>query len=329
MSRTTVAAVLVISRIEDVPTDLGPTVVVMGNFDGVHRGHQALLRRVCELAAERSAAPVAVTFEPHPIAVLRPQDAPDQITDLQTRLDRLAESGVTATLVLEFTHGLAAMTPEEFVEQVFVERLRATAVVCGHDTRFGARNSGDVDTLRELGADHGFEVVVIDDVMADEAHHRFSSTGVRQALRDGDVTEAARMLGRPHTVTGMVVHGFERGRELGFPTANLAEDATGMVPADGVYAGYLVRPNLPAGAADHRMPAAISVGTNPTFDGTKRTVEAYVIDRTDLDLYDEVVTVEFVRRLRGNIRFEGIDPLIEQMTRDVDQARELCPDPTI
>ena len=131
------------------------------------------------------------------------------------------------------------------------------------------------------------------------------------------------MLGRPHTVTGMVVHGFERGRELGFPTANLAEDATGMVPADGVYAGYLVRPNLPAGAADHRMPAAISVGTNPTFDGTKRTVEAYVIDRTDLDLYGEIVAVEFVQHLRGNVKFDSIEALIEQMTRDVEAARDL------
>lgn len=317
-----------ISRVEDVPTDLGPTVVAMGNFDGVHRGHQALLQRVQELAAEHGAVPVAVTFEPHPIAVLRPQDAPETITGGQTRLERLAEAGVDLTLVLPFTLELAAMTPQEFVEQVFVDGLHARAVVCGKDTRFGVKNSGDVDTMRELGRSHGFEVSVLEDVVADAAMHRFSSTGVRTALREGDVTEAARILGRPHTVTGMVVHGFQRGRELGFPTANLADDATGMVPADGVYAGYLVRPSLPAGAVDHRMPAAISVGTNPTFDGTKRTVEAYVLDRTDLDLYDEVVTIEFVRRLRGNVRFEGIEPLIEQMTRDVDQAREICPETT-
>lgn len=311
-----------LTRVEEVPADLGPTVVTMGNFDGVHRGHQALLARTCAEASARNARAVAITFDPHPIAVLRPDEAPEQLVDLDTRLSRLAETGVAATVVLEFTRELAAMTPEAFVEEVFVRALSATAVVCGKDTRFGVRNSGDVDTLRHLGESHQFEVIVLDDV---GEGGRFSSSRVRAALTEGDVTEAAAVLGRPHSVTGMVVRGFQRGRELGFPTANLAQDASGMIPADGIYAGYLVRPALPSAHPDHRMPAAISVGTNPTFDGTKRTVEAYVIDRTDLDLYDEVVTVEFVRRLRGNVRFEGIEPLIEQMTRDVDQARELCP----
>lgn len=321
-TRTTVAAVLVITRLEDVPADLGPTVLTMGNFDGVHRGHQALLERVCGLAGERDATPVAVTFDPHPIAVLRPDEAPEALAGLEARMSRLADAGVAATLVLEFTTELAAMTPEDFVRAVFVEALNVRVVVCGKDTRFGVRNSGDVSTLRDLGDEHGFEVVVLDDV---GTGRRYSSTCVREALREGDVTAAADILGRPHTVTGMVVHGFERGRELGFPTANLAQNSTGMVPADGVYAGYLVRPSLAPIHPDHRLPAAISVGTNPTFEGTQRTVEAYVLDRTDLDLYDEVVTVEFVQRLRGNVKFEGIEPLIEQMTRDVDEARRLCP----
>ncbi|MBD2760214.1 bifunctional riboflavin kinase/FAD synthetase [Yimella sp. cx-573] len=317
---------LELTRLEDVPADLGPTVVTMGNFDGVHRGHQALLERVTDLARARCARSVAVTFDPHPIAVLRPDEAPEQLCDLPTRLVGLSDAGLDATLVLEFTRQLAAMTPEEFVREVFVDTLHAVAVACGKDTRFGVRNSGDVDTLRELGQTYGFEVVVLDDVGGDR---RFSSTRVRQALAEGDVTEAAQILGRPHSVTGMVVHGFERGRELGFPTANLAQDATGLVPADGVYAGYLLRPSVPVGHPDRRMPAAISVGTNPTFDGTKRTVEAYVIDRTDLDLYDEVVTVEFVRRLRGTVKFEGIEALIDQMTLDVDHAREICPQTSV
>lgn len=316
---------LTLTRLEDVPADLGPTVVTMGNFDGVHLGHQALLRAAVTQAHQRGARSVAVTFDPHPIAVLRPEQAPEPLADLATRLERIAAMGIDVALVLPFTHELAAMTPEDFVRQVFVARLHAQAVVCGHDTRFGVRNSGDVDTLRHLGAQYGFTVNVLADV---GEGRRFSSTAVRDALREGDVTDAAHVLGRPHSVKGMVVHGFRRGHELGFPTANLEQDSTGMVPADGIYAGYLVRPAVPAGHPDHRMPAAISVGTNPTFDGKARTVEAYVIDRTDLDLYDEVVVVEFVRRLRGTVKFDGIAALIEQMTRDVDQAREICPSTT-
>ncbi len=311
-----------LNSLDDIPADLGPTVVAMGNFDGVHRGHQALLGRVVDEARAREASPVAITFDPHPLAVLHPERAPQPIADLSTRLDRIAAADIAATLVLPFTRELAALTPREFVEDVFVRRLRARAVVCGRDTRFGVRNSGDVDTLRELGAELGFAVVVLDDV-GDGA--RWSSTGIRTALADGDVTAAANTLGRPHSVRGTVVHGFQRGRELGFPTANLSQDATGLIPADGVYAGYLWRPELPTSDADHRMPAAISVGTNPTFDGTQRTVEAYVLDRTDLDLYDEEVVVEFVERLRGTVRFEGIEPLIDQMNDDVARAREICP----
>ncbi|GAB3579264.1 bifunctional riboflavin kinase/FAD synthetase [Calidifontibacter terrae] len=311
-----------LNSLDDIPSDLGPTVVAMGNFDGVHRGHQALLAQVVDEAARRSAAPVAVTFDPHPLAFLHPERAPQPIADLQTRLDRIEAAAIAATLVLPFTAELAAMTPREFVQGVFVDRLHVAAVLCGKDTRFGVRNSGDVETLRALGAELGFEVVVLDDVGEGS---RWSSTGVRTALAEGDVTSAAHTLGRPHSVRGTVVHGFERGRELGFPTANLSQDAVGLIPADGIYAGYLWRPALPTSNPDHRMPAAISVGTNPTFDGTQRTVEAYVLDRTDLDLYDEEVVVEFVERLRGNVRFDGIGPLIEQMNHDVARARLICP----
>lgn len=300
----------------DLSAVVGPSVVTIGNFDGVHSGHRVLLRAVVDLARDTGRSAVAVTFEPHPLAVLQPERAPLAISTLADRLDVLEEIGLDAVVVLAFTLELAAMSPRDFVRDVFVRGLHARAVVVGRDTRFGARNAGDVDTLRELGKEFGFEVRVQQDVGDDG---RYSSTRVRTDLRAGDVTTAARILGRPHSVTGMVVHGAQRGRELGYPTANLAQDATGFVPADGVYAGWLVRTER----GGERLPAAISVGTNPTFDGTQRTVEAYVLDRTDLDLYDEVVTVAFTQRLRGNVRFESVDELIVQMGRDVQQARRL------
>lgn len=313
---------LALTSLSDVPADLGRTVVTMGNFDGVHLGHQALLRDVVRTAQERDCASVAITFEPHPLRVLFPEKAPEEICDLDTRVQRIAETGVDVVLVLPFTRDLAAMTPQEYVQEVLVDGLHMAMFVSGKDTRFGVKNSGDVDTMRELGEQYDFEVKVLEDV-GDGA--RYSSTAIRAELTEGDVTAAAAMLGRPHSMTGEVVRGFQRGREMGFPTANLARNSGGMVPADGIYAGYLLRPTLPIEHPDRHMPAAISVGTNPTFDGTVRTVEAYVLDRDDLDLYDEKVTVEFVQRLRGTIRFDGMEPLIEQMNDDVARARQICP----
>lgn len=305
-----------LNDIRDVPSGFGPSVVTIGNFDGVHRGHQALLLSVVQLARDTGRTSVAVTFDPHPLAVLYPDRAPVAIGSLQDRLSELEVSGLDAVLVMPFTLQLAAMSPRDFVHDVFVQALGATAAVVGRDTRFGARNVGDVQTLRELGGEFGFEVRVLQDVGEDG---RYSSSQVRSDLQAGDVASAARVLGRQHAVTGMVVHGAERGRELGYPTANLAQDATGFVPADGVYAGWLVRGDATA----ETLPAAISVGTNPTFDGVHRTVEAYVLDRTDLDLYDEVVTIRFQERLRSNVRFESVKELIDQMGRDVARARKL------
>ena len=300
----------------DVPAQFSRTVVTIGNFDGVHLGHRALLTAVVRRAARERRKSVAVTFEPHPLAVLHPDRAPEMVTSLQDRLAVIEQIGLDAVIVLPFTRELAAMTPREFVRDVFVEALHAAAVVVGRDTRFGAKNAGDVDTLRQLGVEFGFDVQVQEDVGDDG---RYSSTEVRADLVTGDVAAAAKILGRAHVVTGVVVQGAQRGRELGYPTANLAQDATGFVPADGVYAGWLIRD----GGAGDRLPAAISVGTNPTFDGTQRTVEAYVLDRTDLHLYDEVVVVEFTAHLRSNVRFDSIDDLIAQMREDVDEARSL------
>lgn len=305
--------------LDAIPADLGPTVVTLGNFDGVHRGHQAVIAACIAAAREHGCQAVAVTFDPHPVAVLRPELAPSAVTTLDHKLDLMAEQGLDGVLVQTFTRELASLTPREYVEQVFVGALHAKAVVVGRDTRFGVRNSGDVDTLRELGREHGFTVTAIEDL---GARDRWSSTLVRERLLTGDVAGARAILGHSHAVFGEVVHGDHRGRELGYPTANLSQNPGGMIPADGVYAGWLERLDRPEGDPDRRLPAAISIGTNPTFDGSQRRVESYVIDRTDLDLYGERVAVWFEERLRETLRFDSIDELLVQMAADVDQCRE-------
>ncbi|MDQ1538950.1 MAG: riboflavin kinase / adenylyltransferase [Actinomycetota bacterium] len=303
-----------------IPPGYGPSVVTLGNFDGVHHGHRAVLSTVVERARKEGAQAVAVTFEPHPLAVLYPERAPQIITSAQQRLDLLAGTGLDAVLIMEFTREFALWTPERFVFEVFVKALGASVVVVGEDTRFGVRNSGNVDTLRQLGAEHGFEVLALADV-GDGG--RWSSSRVRALVTSGDVAGAAGLLGRPHQVSGEVVHGDHRGRELGYPTANLSQQSAGLIPADGIYAGWLFRPTLPEGDIDRRLPAAISIGTNPTFAGTQRRVEAYVLDRTDLDLYGETVAVEFVERLRPTERFDSIQDLLLQMSQDVNRARKV------
>ncbi|GGK61979.1 bifunctional riboflavin kinase/FAD synthetase [Ornithinimicrobium pekingense] len=313
------------SSLEDVPADLGPTVATLGNFDGVHRGHRAVVDTVTRTARERGLASVAVTFDPHPVAVLHPERAPAAIASLEHRLELLEELGLDAVVVIEFTHEYARLTPEAFVRETFVDGLRSQVVVVGEDTRFGLHNTGDIHTMRELGARFGFEVVVqgtVGDHLTDGLRS-WSSSALRTAIAEGNMRSAAEILNRPHRVSGLVVHGHKRGRDLGYPTANLSADSEGLVPADGVYAGWLERPALDPGHPDRRLPAAISVGTNPTFGDVERTVEAYALDRTDLELYGEEVWVDFVQRLRANLRFDSVDALLEQMATDVDHTREL------
>ncbi len=306
----------------DVPAGFGPSVVTIGNFDGVHAGHRAVLGRVVQHARGGGARAVAITFEPHPLQVLHPERAPELITGPDQRLGLLESLGLDAVLVLEFTRELARWSPEDFVARVLVDSLRAAVVVVGRDTRFGHRNSGDVQTLRDLGAVHGFTVDVVEDLAPPaDGRRRWSSSWVRELLAAGDVEAAAAVLGRPHRVTGEVVHGDHRGRELGYPTANLSPQSQGLVPADGVYAGWLLRPDLPEGHPDRMLPAAVSIGSNPTFDGTRRRVEAYVLDRTDLQLYGETVTIELVSRLRETLRFDSVDELVVQMAADVEACR--------
>ena len=315
----------------DVPDGFGPSVVTIGNFDGVHRGHASVLQRMCADAAAAGASAVAVTFTPHPQQVHRPESAQPLLTGDADRLELLEATGLDAVLLLTYTLDFARQTPEEFVRRYLVDGLGARVVVVGRDVRFGWNNSGDLATMVELGRSYGFSVEVIEDVtptagadpgsaedhVADPLRRRWSSTWVRELLEAGDVVQAARVLGRPHRLRGEVVHGDARGRELGFPTANLSQDAEGMVPADGVYAGWLRRPDGTV------LPSAVSIGTNPTFDGVQRRVEAYVLDRTDLDLYGEQVVLELVERLRPTLKFDGIEPLITQMHADVERVREV------
>lgn len=310
--------------LSQIPQGYGPSVVTLGNFDGVHKGHQAVLSKVVQKARDGvsggsdGAHAVAVTFQPHPVAVLHPERAPQIITSPEQRLDLLSATGLDAVLVMEFTREFALWTPERFVVEVFVKALGASVVVVGEDTRFGVRNSGDVDTLRRLGAEHGFEVLALVDI-GDGG--RWSSSRVRALVAAGDVAGATEILGHVHRVSGEVVHGDHRGRELGYPTANLCRESAGLIPADGVYAGWLVRPSLPELHPDSRLPAAISIGTNPTFAGTDRRVEAYVLDRTDLDLYGETVVFEFIERLRPTEKFDTIEALVQQMDDDVERCR--------
>ncbi|KRD51874.1 MAG: bifunctional riboflavin kinase/FAD synthetase [Microbacterium sp.] len=300
----------------EVPPGFGPSAVAIGKFDGVHAGHRAVIGRLKEIAAESGIRAVAVTFDRNPLAVLRPDRCPENVVTVERKIELLSELELDATLLLTFDEELAARSAEDFVAGILTSALHVSTVLVGEDFRFGRGGAGNPDLLRQLGPKYGFTVEVVDDVFLDGSDRRVSSTWIRELLMAGDVTAAARVLDRNVDVRGEVVHGLKRGRELGFPTANLSASVDSFVPADGVYAGWLV---------DHetglRHRAAISVGTNPTFDDVlERQVEAHVIGETDLDLYGHDVTVEFVERLRGMVAFEGIERLKSQMAADVTDA---------
>ena len=311
----------------DVPGDLGRTVATIGNFDGMHLGHQHVVRRAREVAAEVGTEAVidgvvAVTFDPHPIAVLRPEHAPPTLTTIDQRLRLLGEAGVDDVLVIPFSREIAGWTPGEFIDRILVDTLHVKAVVVGANFRFGNRAAGDCNLLRAAGLEHDF---VLEEVSLDGGPQVWSSTYVRTCLAAGDVTGAAEALGRVFTVTGVVIEGDKRGRELGFPTANVPVRPGAAAPADGVYAGRLTVHDGPDAGTTY--PAAISVGTNPTFAGEReRRVESYVLDRTDLDLYGREVEVAFIERLRGMTRFDSIDDLLTAMADDVDRARAILAD---
>lgn len=290
-----------------------PSIVVIGNFDGVHIGHQALLAQAQALDPDLPL--VVVTFWPHPMSVIRPGQEPALITDRATRIALLRQAGAAEVRVVPFNEAVMQWEPAEFVDKVVVP-LRPRYVCVGENFTFGRRAAGTIQTLRDL-ADGRFEVEAVDlrqiqDVVV-------CSSKVRNSISAGRVDEATRHLGRPFAYRGVVVMGHQRGRTLGYPTANLPVEPGMVVPDDGVYAGWVTIEDEP-----DALPAAISVGRNPTFDDVVQTViEAHVIDRTGLNLYGQTITVEFIERLRGNEKFASIEALMDQMADDLVRARSV------
>jgi riboflavin kinase / FMN adenylyltransferase len=304
-------APLVARDLEQVPP--APSVVTIGNFDGVHRGHQVLLRRAVDAAHDRGIRAVAVTFHPHPAAVLRPGAEPLALQPVDDRVRHLLEAGVDLVLVLPFTRELASLGPHVFVEQVLVDRLRAVQVIVGSNFRFGHKASGNVVTLNDAGATYGFHTEAV--TLLDLDGVPISSTAVRDHLARGDVAWANRALGWTFSLVAEVVPGDGRGRTIGVPTANLAVPEGQLVPANGVYAGH-------AELDGTLHPCVTNVGVRPTFDGEARTVEAHLLD-ADLDLYGRQLRVGFAHRLRDEQRFAEVDELVARIRADIDDAREL------
>ncbi|MFJ8000485.1 bifunctional riboflavin kinase/FAD synthetase [Streptomyces sp. NPDC096310] len=304
--------------LEDIPQDWGRSVVTIGSYDGVHRGHQLIIGRAVERARELGVPSVVVTFDPHPSEVVRPGSHPPLLAPHHRRAELMAELGVDALLILPFTLEFSKLSPADFIVKVLVDKLHARAVIEGPNFRFGHKAAGNVAVLADLGASYDYEVEVVDLYVSGAAGggEPFSSTLTRRLVAEGDVEGAAEILGRPHRVEGVVVRGAQRGRELGFPTANVETLPHTAIPADGVYAGWLT-------ANGERMPAAISVGTNPQFEGVDRSVEAYAIDRVGLDLYGLHVMVDFLSYVRGMQKFESIEALLDAMGDDVKRARAL------
>lgn len=261
---------------------------------------------------------VALTFDPHPRLVHNPEVDLELITSLEDRLNQIATLGVDATFVVPYTLELSRLSAHEFTQQYFVDALGAHEIVVGEDVRFGRDNEADVARLHRLGDEFGFDVVDIMDVES-AGGRRWSSTWVRSLLRQGDVAGAAQILGRKHRVRGVVVHGHKRGRTLGIPTANLVSEGVGVVPADGVYVGWVVR-DVPGTKAIEQLPAAISIGTNPQFGDCSRTVEAHVLGRSDLNLYGEQIAVDFVSRIRGMQTFSSTEEFLQRMDADLLEA---------
>ena len=309
--------------------DLGPSVVTIGIFDGVHRGHHEILAQTVEQASERGVASVALTFDPHPSHVHRPDVDLPLISTLEDRLNMLEAAGLDGVVVQKYDLDYAETTPKAFVDEELIGKLKAVAVVVGEDVRFGKGNAGDGQFLVEYGEGR-IDVTLIDD-LGGPSGRRYSSTWVRELLEAGNVRKAAKILGRPHRLRGIVQHGFKRGRELGFPTANLAPTPT-MLPKPGVYV-TLATPSESAGSGlpfvfdpahptPNTYPAVTNIGYNPTFGPGALTVETHLLD-FDADLYGKHLEVAFVERLRGEVTFTGPDSLVAQIKKDADQARKI------
>ena len=313
---------------DDIPSDWGRCVLTIGVFDGVHRGHAELIARAVKSGRARGVPTVLMTFDPHPMEVVFPGSHPAQLTTLTRRAELAEELGIDVFLVMPFTTDFMKLTPERYVHELLLERLHVLDVVVGENFTFGKKAGGNVATLRKAGERFGFAVESVS-LVADEHQSEtvtFSSTYIRACVDAGDVVAAAEALGRPHRVEGVVVRGDGRGRGLGYPTANVAPPMHSAIPADGVYAGWFTVLGHGPGAGSvvpgQRYSAAVSIGTNPTFSGRTRTVEAYVLD-TAADLYGQHVAVDFVARIRGQEKFGSVDDLIAAMGRDTEKARSI------
>jgi riboflavin kinase/FMN adenylyltransferase len=304
---------ITISSVSEIPNDLGPTAVTIGKFDCIHLGHQAVFTEVVDAATNLNLVPTVVTFDRHPDHLLRPERAKLPILGPTQKAELIAGFGISTMLQLVFNQELADLSPEEFVQQILVDGLDAKRVLVGEGFRFGNQGSGNFKVLEKLSEVHGFEVFEVKPVKVDG--EVVSTTLVRELLDAGDVKRVNQMLGRVHEVRGMVEHGLKIGRKIGFPTANIARDAEGYLPLDGVYAGWLVSEGV-------RYPAAHSVGINETFQAVPRLVESHVLDETELDLYDKVVDLEFVDYVRPAAKFDGVEALVRQINLDLEVVRK-------
>lgn len=304
---------LTLTSLSLIPDDLGPTAVTIGKFDCLHLGHQALFTEVIDAASDLNLLPTVVTFDRHPDHLLRPERAKLPVLGAGQKSHLISGFGISAMLQLEFNQALADLSPEQFVRQILIEGLGAELVLVGEGFRFGNQGSGNFQTLSALGLSSGFEVREVKPVQVDG--QVVSTTRVREQLDAGNVKLVNQMLGRVHEVSGMVEHGLKIGRKIGFPTANLARDSEGYLPLDGVYAGWLIADGV-------RYPAAHSVGINETFQAVPRLVESHVLDETELDLYDQVVQLEFVDFVRPVAKFDGVESLVAQINLDLVVVRE-------
>ncbi len=297
--------------IEAIPSGWGRSVVTIGVFDGMHRGHVQLVGQAVRRARELGVPGVLMTFDPHPSEVVRPGSHPAQLTTLHRRAELVEQLGVEVFLVLPFTLELSRLPADEFVHEVLVERLHVAEVVVGDNFTFGHKAAGNIELLRALGRRFGFTAEGVG--LLSHGELTFSSTYIRSCIDAGDVAVAGVALGRPHRLEGIVVRGDQRGRSLGYPTANLSTPRHAAIPADGVYACHFVH-------RGRELAAAVSVGTNPTFSGRERRVEAFVLD-LDEDFYGERVALDFVERLRGMCRFDTPEQLVAQIADDVERTR--------
>ncbi len=316
---------------DEIPTDWGRCALTIGVFDGVHRGHAKLIAHAVKAARARNVPSVLMTFDPHPMEVVHPGSHPAQLTTLTRRAELVEEMGIDVFLVMPFTTDFMKLTPERYIHELLVENLHVVKVVVGENFTFGKKAAGNVDTLRKAGERFGFAVESMSLLSEHHSgeHVTFSSTYIRSCVDAGDMVAATEALGRPHRVEGVVVRGYGRGAELGYPTANVAPPMYAAIPADGVYAAWFTvlgrGPVTGTIVPGERYQAAVSVGTNPTFSGLTRTVEAFVLD-TSANLYGQHVALDFVARIRGQKKFDAVSDLIEEIGADTERTRALLKD---